>query len=148
LPGDTPAAFVAHVNDSETPISADLPPFSTYPNVDTNGSLEYYRNLIYELYADVFVDKLLAQLRLLRAINHRIPIKIEKLWMAQLYCLPEHHKKALNADIDLKLHAGIIVQTTELPLCNMASLTTTTIPTNRKLSVNFTVAITYRKITW
>jgi hypothetical protein len=32
--------------------------------------------------------------------------------------------------------------------CNTTSLTTTAIPTNRKLSVNFTAAITYRKITW
>ena len=100
----------------ETPIPATPPKFSVYENVDKNGTPEYYRNLIYELYADVFVDKLPAQLPPLRVINHRIPVKIEKPWMAPLYRLPEHHKKALEADIDLKLRAGIVVPMTELPL--------------------------------
>ena len=97
-------------------ISADPPVFSVYPRVDKNGSPEYYRDLILDLYADVFVDKLPAMLPPLRAINHRIPVKIEKPWMAPLYRLPEHHKRALEADIELKLRAGIIVPTTELPL--------------------------------
>jgi Reverse transcriptase (RNA-dependent DNA polymerase)/Retroviral aspartyl protease/Zinc knuckle len=57
-----------------------------------------------------------AQLPPLRVVNHQIPVKIEKPWMAPLYRLPEHHKKALEADIELKLRAGIIVPTTEIPL--------------------------------
>jgi hypothetical protein len=102
--------------DESAPIPATPQVFSVYPDVDKNGTAEYYRNLIYEYYADVFVDKLPAQLPPLRCVNHRIPVKIEKPWMAPLYRLPEHHRKDLEADIDLKLRAGIVVPTTELPL--------------------------------
>src|SRR5204863_1154514 len=85
-------------------------------HVDKKGTAEYYRNLSYDEYGEVFVDKLPAKLPPLRVVNHHIPVKIEKPWMAPLYRLPEHHKKALEADIDLKIRAGIIVPTSEVPL--------------------------------
>ena len=111
-----PQSSNASIIDDSMPISASPPTFSVYPDVDKHGTADYYRNLIYEHYTDVFVDKLPAQLPPLRVVNHRIPVKVDKPWMAPLYRLPEHHKKALEADIELKLRAGIIVPTTELPL--------------------------------
>ena len=102
--------------EEEVIISASPPVFSVYPDVDKHGTADYYRNLIYEYYSDMFVDKLPAQLPPLRAVNHHIPVKIDKPWMAPLYRLPEHDKRDLEADIELKLRAGIIVPTTELPL--------------------------------
>ena len=74
----------ATVIDESAPIPATPPVFSVYPDVDKHGTADYYRNLIYEHYADVFVDKLPAQLPPLRVVNHRIPVKIEKPWMAPL----------------------------------------------------------------
>jgi hypothetical protein len=113
---ETSSLATTPVIDDTTPISASPPVFSVYLDVDKHGTEEYYRNLIYKHYADVFVDKLPAQLPPLRAVNHRIPVKIDRPWMAPLYRLPEHHKKALEADIDLKLRASIVVPTTEIPL--------------------------------
>lgn len=95
--------------DESAPIPATPPVFSVYPDVDKHGTVDYYRNLIYEHYTDVFVDKLPAQLPPLRVVNHRIPVKIEKPWTTPLYRLPEHHKKVLEVDIEPKLRAGIIV---------------------------------------
>jgi hypothetical protein len=111
-----PATFAAFIDDViEEPISAMPPQFSIYPEVNKDGTPEYYRAIILEKYADVFADKLPAQLPLLRCVNHHIPAEIDQR-MAPLYRLPEHHQKALDADIDLKLKAGIIVPTTEIPL--------------------------------
>ena len=102
--------------EKEVPISAEPPSFRIPDGTDKSGSAGYYRDLIYEQYADIFVDKLPARLPPLRVVNHRIPVKVDKPWMAPLYRLPEHQKKQLDADIDLKLRAGIVVPTTELPL--------------------------------
>jgi hypothetical protein len=49
-----------------------------------HGTVDYYRNLIYEYHPEVFVDKLPAQLPPFRAVNHHIPIKIDKPWMAAM----------------------------------------------------------------
>jgi hypothetical protein len=103
--------------EEEVAISASPPPFTVPEGFDKNGSAEYYRNLIYEQYSDGFVNKLPAQLPPLRVVNHRIPIKVDKPWMAPLYRLPEHHKKApskrYRAEVAI---SGIMVPTTELPL--------------------------------
>lgn len=60
------AAISTSIIDESVPIPASPPSFSGYPDVDKHGTADYYRNLIYEHYADVFVDKLPAQLLLAR----------------------------------------------------------------------------------
>jgi Retrotransposon gag protein/Retroviral aspartyl protease/Zinc knuckle len=72
------AAFPILLDDMEEVISADPPTFSHYPEIDKNGTADYYRDIIYEKYGDVFVDKLPAQLPPLRCVNHRIPVTIEE----------------------------------------------------------------------
>jgi hypothetical protein len=72
------ASISPSIVDDSTPISAAPPVFSVYPDVDKHGTADYYRNLIYEYYSDVFVDKLPAQLPPLRAVNHHIPVKVDK----------------------------------------------------------------------
>jgi hypothetical protein len=52
------ATISPSIVDDSTPISAAPPVFSVYPDVDKHDTADYYRNLIYEYYSDVFVDKL------------------------------------------------------------------------------------------
>jgi hypothetical protein len=68
--------------EEEVAISASPPAFTVPEGIEKNGSAEYYRNLICERYLDLFFDKLPAQLPPLRAVNHHIPVKIDKPWMA------------------------------------------------------------------
>ena len=62
------------------------------------------------------MDALPNKLPPLREINHRIPYKPTKPWIAHKYRLPEAHKKALEQDVAAKLESGILAFTTEVPL--------------------------------
>ena len=86
------------------------------PEIDKNQTPEYYRNLILSQYTDILVDTVPVQLPPFRKVNHCITVRIEKLWISLSYRLPEAHKKALDKDLDLKIKAGIIVPTMEVPL--------------------------------
>jgi transposase InsO family protein len=79
-------------------------------------SPDFYRDLIYKEYDDVFLDQLPPQLPPLRVVNHHISVKIDKPWVAPHYRLPESHKQALDKDIDIKVNAGIVIPTTNVPL--------------------------------
>jgi hypothetical protein len=94
---------------------AEVGGYSDPPDI-SKQSRAFYRNKLLQDYDDIFLDRLPHKLPPFRAINHRIPVKIEKLWAAPHYRFPEKHKEALEKDLDLKLAAGIIVPTTDMPL--------------------------------
>ena len=81
---------------------------------DSNAT--YYRELLLSEFNNILVDRLPNKLPPLREINHYIPYKPTKPWIAHKYRLPEAHKKALEQDIDTKLWSGIIHYTSEIPL--------------------------------
>jgi hypothetical protein len=79
-------------------------------------SADFYHDLIYKEYDDVFLTELPPQLPPLRGVSHHIPVKIDTPWVTPHYHLPGAHKRALDKDIDIKLRAGIVVPTTTIPL--------------------------------
>jgi hypothetical protein len=85
-------------------------------NVKKNGDAEYYRNLLLSEFDDVLVDQLPNELPPLRDVNHRIPYKPTKPWIAHKYRLAEAHKQALERDVNAKLQSGILRYTSEVPL--------------------------------
>jgi len=85
-------------------------------NVRMDGDAEYYRSLLLKEFDDMLVDNLRNELPPLREINHRIPYKPMKPWVAYKYRLSEMHKKALEKDIIPKLESGILWYTSEIPL--------------------------------
>lgn len=68
----------AIIIDESVLISIIPPIFSIYSNIDKYNIIDYYQNLIYKHYADIFVDKLPMQLSPLYVINYRISVKIKK----------------------------------------------------------------------
>ena len=84
--------------------------------VRTDGTVEYYRELLLKEFDDILVDKLPNKLPPLREINHRIPFKPKTPWIAHKYRLPEAHKQALERDVNAKLQSGILRYTSEIPL--------------------------------
>ena len=62
------------------------------------------------------MDKLPNELPPPHEINHRIPYKPTKPWIAHKYRLPEAHKRALEEDVKAKLKSGILRYTSEIPL--------------------------------
>ena len=90
----------------EARTTTSLAPVPT--NVRTDGNAEYYRSLLLEEFDDILVDKLPNELPPLRQINHRIPYKPTKPWVAHKYRLSEMHKKALEKDVMPKLESGIL----------------------------------------
>jgi hypothetical protein len=95
-------------------VNATLPPSSAAGF--KHQSADFYHDLIYKDYDDIFLTQLPPPLPPLRVVNHHIPVKIDTPWIAPYYHLPEVHKRALDKDIDLKLQAGIVVPTTNVPL--------------------------------
>jgi hypothetical protein len=95
-------------------VNATLPP-SSAPGFK-HQSADFYRDLIYKDYDNIFLTELPTQLPPLRVVNHHIPVKIDTPWVTPYYRLPEVHKQALDNDIDIKLRAGIIVPTINVPL--------------------------------
>lgn len=85
-------------------------------NVHKNGSPAYYRDLLLKEFDDVLVDQLPNELPPLREINHHIPYKPTKPWIAHKYRLPEAHKQALEEDVKAKLESGILRYTSDVPL--------------------------------
>ena len=49
---------------------------SMHPEVRTDSTAEYYRDLLFKEFDKILVDKLLNKLPPLREINHRIPFKL------------------------------------------------------------------------
>src|SRR2546430_625587 len=68
-------------------------------NVRKDGDAKYYRELLLSEFGDVLVDKLPNELPPLRKVNHRIPYKPKKPFIARKYRLPEAHKQALERDV-------------------------------------------------
>jgi hypothetical protein len=85
-------------------------------NVRMDGNPAYYRELLLSEFDDILVDELPNELPPLRDINHRIPYKPTKPWIAHKYRLPEAHKRALEEDVKAKLKSGILRYTSEIPL--------------------------------
>jgi hypothetical protein len=88
----------------------------TNGNVRMNGNAEYYRKILLEEFDDILVDALPNELPPLREINHRIPYKPTKPWIAHKYRLSDFHQKGLEKDIIPKLRSGILRYTSEIPL--------------------------------
>jgi len=65
---------------------------------------------------DILVNELPNELPPLREINHRIPYKPTKPWIAHKYRLPEAHKAQLEKNVNPKLKSGIYRYTSEVPL--------------------------------
>src|SRR5204862_3455782 len=90
---------------------------STKPrNVDKHGSPAYYRELLLSEFEDILVDELPNELPPLHEVNHRIPYKPKKPWIAHKYRLSEAHKKALEQEVAAKLQCGILQYTSNVPL--------------------------------
>ena len=89
---------------------------NAHVEVQTNGTAEYYRNLLLKEFDDMLVDELPNELPPLRDINHRIPFKPKTPWVAHKYRLPEAQKQALEKDVNAKLQSGILRYTSEIPL--------------------------------
>ncbi|TMC16719.1 MAG: hypothetical protein E6J34_19695 [Chloroflexi bacterium] len=87
-----------------------------FRNIRKNGDSNYYRELLLSEFDDILVDQLPNELPPLREINHRIPYKPTKPWIAHKYRLPEAHKQALERDVKAKLQSGILRYTSEIPL--------------------------------
>src|SRR5436305_13350109 len=71
-----------------------------FRNIRKNGDSNYYRELLLSEFDDILVDQLPNELPPLREINHRIPYKPTKPWIAHKYRLPEAHKQALERDVN------------------------------------------------
>ena len=85
-------------------------------NVDKHSSPAYYRELLLSEFEDILVDELPNELPPLREVNHRIPYKPKKPWIAHKYRLSEAHKKALEQEVTVKLQSGILRYTSDVPL--------------------------------
>ena len=90
--------------------------FCTPNGIGTDRKPAYYCQLLLSEFDDILVDQLLNELPPLREINHRIPYKPKKPWIAHKYRLPEAHKAALEKDVNAKLQSGILRYTAEIPL--------------------------------
>ena len=110
--GQKPVVSMATTSITTSPTTQSFEP----KDVDKNGSPTYYRNLLLEEFDDVLVDELPNELPPLREINHRIPYKPTKPWIAHKYRLPEAHKQALEEDVKAKLDSGILRFTSDIPL--------------------------------
>lgn len=112
---DLSVVFATIIDESASILVISLI-FLIYSDIDKNDMIDYYQNLIYEHYMNVFIDKLPAQLFLLYIINHWIPVKIEKFWMILFYYFLEYNKRYLEIDIKFKLYMKIVVFITEFSL--------------------------------
>ena len=71
-------------------------------DVRKDDTPEYYRELLLKEFDDILTDQLSNKLPPLRDINHYIPYKPTKPWIAHKYRLPEAHKQALEKDVKAK----------------------------------------------
>lgn len=85
-------------------------------SVRRDGNAAYYHGLLLLEFKDILMDELPNELPPLRDINHQIPYKPTKPWIAHKYRLPEAHKAALEKDVNAKLWSGILQYTSEVPL--------------------------------
>lgn len=86
------------------------------PNIDTDGSPSYYEALLLEEFEDLLVNELPNKLPPLREVNHTIPYKGTKPFVARKYRLSEDRKKALEEDVRRKLESGILEYSSDVPL--------------------------------
>ena len=99
-----------------SPSPPSTPSQTPPPNIRTDGSPDYYRQLLLSEFDSILFSELPNELPPLREINHRIPYKPKKPWIAHKYRLPEAHKAALEKDVKAKLQSGILRYTSEVPL--------------------------------
>ena len=107
---------MAPISTESSPVAASRTVHSREQEVDKSGSPAYFRELLLKEFDDVLVDELANELPPLHEVNHRIPYKPAKPWIAHKYRLPEAHKQALEADVKAKLESGILRYTSDIPL--------------------------------
>jgi hypothetical protein len=90
-------AVATATEENFLPNSLPKPPPSQR-HIRKDGNATYYRDLLLSEFDDVLVDKLPNELPPLREINHRIPYKPTKPWIAHKFRLSEGHKAQLEKD--------------------------------------------------
>ena len=118
--GKKPEKPVVATATASITTTSPIPPPPSIPlaprDIDKDGTPTYYRELLHKEFDDVLVDELPNELPPLREINHRIPYKPTKPWIAHKYRLPEAHKQALEEIVKPKLKSGILRFTSDVPL--------------------------------
>lgn len=113
---DTGSAVISKLDDGDS-ISSKIATLAKGPQkVRKDGDSDYYHELLLKEFNDILVDQLPNELPPLRDINHHIPYKPTKPWIAHKFRLPEAQKQALEKDMEPKLRSGIYRYTSEIPL--------------------------------